>query len=685
MLMTKVMSHRRRDPLCLTPSIRIQNPKHHSDIMQSKVLLTAIRSSVKSSLKQQQQTITPTMIPVSINPSSSNRRDDTDAYSYEGNIQLLEARFLELTSSIRALYKSNQELQDALDDCPNDPDFIQAINENIGIIKKQQKELVKVVQGMRNLGANVDVPDDIQVMDVDGSVTNPSFQQQQQRSLKSMYTEEKPYKPGPITQCTTTNDNWIYPIDDKYPERSYQLQMSHSAIMQNTLVSLPTGLGKTLIAAVVMYNYYRWFPTGKIVFCAPTRPLVSQQILACYKIMGIPEQHTAEISGRSKPDSRTVMWRNKRVFFCTPQTLVKDIQDDRCDASSIVCVVMDEAHRATGEHANSVLVRLIDDSAAKYRLVGLSATPGADIKSIQAILDTLHISRIEARTEDDPNVSKYVHQTEEEVIVVKQPDVVKALDTKFSELIVPILTRLREEKVSQRLHYDSATLKPWSVIQAQKEYVSRTGDHRLDGQFNILRELVNSRAILKEHGVQMARQKLAEASHKQYMNYITRTAPFQSLMRDMMIVASGASQEEVEATTDTFENNPKLSKLVEVLTEHFERKRAINESTRVIVFSQWRESVNGIVKMLEFQNSTLIKPAQFIGQASKKAAGTKSKTKKKNGSSSTSNNYSTGQDAAGMNQAQQQRVLQQFGEGVYNVLVCTCVAEEGLDVSVMVY
>ena len=62
-----------------------------------------------------------------------------------------------------------------------------------------------------------------------------------------------------------------------------------------------------------------------------------------------------------------------------------------------------------------------------------------------------------------------------------------------------------------------------------------------------------------------------------------------------------------------------------------------------------------------------------------------SKTKKKNGSSSTSNNYSTGQDAAGMNQAQQQRVLQQFGEGVYNVLVCTCVAEEGLDVSVMVY
>ena len=40
-------------------------------------------------------------------------------------------------------------------------------------------------------------------------------------------------------------------------------------------------------------------------------------------------------------------------------------------------------------------------------------------------------------------------------------------------------------------------------------------------------------------------------------------------------------------------------------------------------------------------------------------------------------------DAAGMNQTQQQRVLQQFSEGVYNVLVCTCVGEEGLDVSIL--
>ncbi len=46
------------------------------------------------------------------------------------------------------------------------------------------------------------------------------------------------------------------------PCRQYQLSITKTALFTNTIVALPTGLGKTLIAAVVMYNYFRWFPTG---------------------------------------------------------------------------------------------------------------------------------------------------------------------------------------------------------------------------------------------------------------------------------------------------------------------------------------------------------------------------------------------------------------------------------------
>lgn len=47
------------------------------------------------------------------------------------------------------------------------------------------------------------------------------------------------------------------------PVRDYQFAITRTALFSNTLVALPTGLGKTLIAAVVMFNYFRWFPQGK--------------------------------------------------------------------------------------------------------------------------------------------------------------------------------------------------------------------------------------------------------------------------------------------------------------------------------------------------------------------------------------------------------------------------------------
>ena len=470
--------------------------------------------------------------------------------------------------------------------------------------------------------------------------------------------KQLPYVQGPVPLCAATSHNWIYPKDDKYPERIYQLEMSESAIMNNTLVSLPTGLGKTLIAAVVMYNYYRWFPEGKVIFCAPTRPLVTQQIQACYKIMGIPERQTAEISGRVPNTSRQKIWDNKRVFFCTPQTLVKDIEEHRCDASKIVCVVMDEAHRATGNHTFALLPNMIEEAGAKFRLVALSATPGTDIKSIQAVVETLKISKIEARTEDDPNVKRYIHNREEEVISVKQPDVIKILDKKLLEFVREPLERLRSVNAASRLMGDSANLSPYAVMKAREEYVQRTGDHRLYHIFEALRSLVDVRINLKNHGIQYALQNIArkEVEARGPLRSIFHSDSFKALKVEMQAAAG-------DPTVCLSKNNPKYEKLTDVLLEHFERKQAIGESTRAIVFSQLRESVMGIVSMLSSKNTRLLKPTPFVGQSRKKES-----------------ESNPGQEVAGMNQAEQQRILKHFNEGIFNILVCTCVGEEGLDI-----
>lgn len=64
---------------------------------------------------------------------------------------------------------------------------------------------------------------------------------------------------------------------------------------------------------------------------APTKPLVAQQVTACYGIMGIPEECTAELQGNIPPARRQALWQERRVFYCTPQSLANDIKTGACN------------------------------------------------------------------------------------------------------------------------------------------------------------------------------------------------------------------------------------------------------------------------------------------------------------------------------------------------------------------
>jgi hypothetical protein len=51
------------------------------------------------------------------------------------------------------------------------------------------------------------------------------------------------------------------------------------------------------------------------------------------------------------PTERAVAWEKKRVFFLTPQVFTNDLTCGACAAASIKCLVVDEAHRALGNHS----------------------------------------------------------------------------------------------------------------------------------------------------------------------------------------------------------------------------------------------------------------------------------------------------------------------------------------------
>ncbi|KAJ6878419.1 hypothetical protein NC651_030994 [Populus alba x Populus x berolinensis] len=195
------------------------------------------------------------------------------------------------------------------------------------------------------------------------------------------------------------------------PLRDYQLAITKTVLFTNTVVALPTGLGKTLTPAVVIYNYFRWFPddlmegyglgkksSGKIVFAAPSRPLVMQQIEACHNIVGTPQfSHSEQISGT-------------------------------CLAKHLVCLVMDEAHRASGNYSYCVAIRELLAIPVQLRILALTATPGSKQPAVQHIIDNLQISALEYRSESDPDVIPYVDDRKIELIELSPPDLLNSRD-----------------------------------------------------------------------------------------------------------------------------------------------------------------------------------------------------------------------------------------------------------------
>lgn len=62
----------------------------------------------------------------------------------------------------------------------------------------------------------------------------------------------KPYEPQLHSYDPEAIKTYIYPTN--HPIRRYQYEIVRNCFTDNTLVAIPTGLGKTFVAGVVMLN-----------------------------------------------------------------------------------------------------------------------------------------------------------------------------------------------------------------------------------------------------------------------------------------------------------------------------------------------------------------------------------------------------------------------------------------------
>ncbi|KAF8527862.1 hypothetical protein BU17DRAFT_73555 [Hysterangium stoloniferum] len=474
-------------------------------------------------------------------------------------------------------------------------------------------------------------------------------------------TPPPPFKQKPDLLAAQT---WIYPTNK--PKRDYQFNIVRDSLFENSLVALPTGLGKTFIAGVIMLNYYRWFPEGKVVFVAPTKPLVAQQIDACHQICGIPGGDAAELTGQVSRQARARAWQEKRVFFMTPQTFMNDLKSDNCKPTDIVLLVIDEAHKATGDYAYSQLVRYLMATNGHFRVLALTATPGSKPEAVQAIVDSLHISNIEIRDESSLDLRSYMLPKKISTHIVKMnPEVIRVRD-----MLVKLMTNTAKRLLETGLmpNIDFIKLHPYRCTKLMQDSSINGNGKKFPWLFSVLKKLAalaRAMGYLLECSTRMCYEELhglasgVDRDGKKAVNL--RTDP---LLQD--IIKELERQHNAGLTI-----HPKMDKLQMLAVDYFAQANADVEETaqnsppdvesapsgqtKMMVFSNFRLAVEEIVEVLN-KHHPMIRATRFIGQGVDKHG------------------------KKGIAQKDQLEVIKRFKNGDYNALVATSIGEEGLDI-----
>jgi ATP-dependent DNA helicase MPH1 len=427
---------------------------------------------------------------------------------------------------------------------------------------------------------------------------------------------------------TTAAKTWIYPTNVSF--REYQFNIVLRALFDNVLVSLPTGLGKTFIAATLMYNFYRWFPRSKIMFVAPTKPLVQQQVEACFQICGVPYSQTAMLTGNVSKPLRALAYEERRVFYMTPQTLSNDIKTGICDPKSIVCLVIDEAHRGTGNYAYGECVNLIRKRNPSFRILALSATPGSSVEQVQNVITALCIAKIEIRTEESMDLRQYVHKRNIDVVALPLSEEITTLRDLYSKILQKYLDRVKNLN-DYRLR-DPLTLSLFGVKSAKDAFFAspagRTATFAYKGMIaavlGVLTSLAHAQSLLLYHGIQPFYEKLVELQHD-YQSQGPKISKTKAELLSNPDFRELMSRLKMLVDNPNTSGHPKLDRAASIIIDHFMRMQDQGQETRVMAFCQFRTSAAELVKQLK-RHEPIIKPTIFVGQAvAKGTAGMKQK------------------------------------------------------------
>ena len=313
------------------------------------------------------------------------------------------------------------------------------------------------------------------------------------------------------------------------------------------------------------------------------------------------------------------------------------------DLSDVCLLIEDEAHRCVRNYDYNLVAKLYNHQAQNKRIIGMTASPGSDIKKIKEICRNLFIEEVELRTRNSPDVKKYLQELEFEKRIVQFPP-------EFEEIrhvVLKLFNRYVEELKHRKVLFGPAT--KTGLIKLQQSIAGQLS--RGNKNYNSLLGMsACAQAIKLQHSLDLLETQTLEGFHR-YLKKLFEEAANKKSRGVVKLVSKPEFNFIYSAVNELLTKkveHPKINEVKDII----EREYLNNNNLKIIVFTQFRDTAATVAKNLNKIKGIIAKV--FVGQAKK--------------------------SGVGMTQKEQKKIIEDFSEGKINILCATCIAEEGLDI-----
>ncbi|MFA6073504.1 MAG: DEAD/DEAH box helicase [Candidatus Woesearchaeota archaeon] len=433
-------------------------------------------------------------------------------------------------------------------------------------------------------------------------------------------------------------------ISKEFKPRLYQEKIFDKTTKQNTLVVLPTGLGKTAIAAMLIAHRLENYPGSKILFLAPTKPLAQQHEKTLNALLNDSFKKVL-FTGSVSPEKRKALWLESDIIISTPQGLENDVISRKINLENVSLLIFDEAHRAIGDYSYVFLAKNYIEKANHQRILALTASPGSNEETITQVCLNLFIDEVEFRSSQDIDVAPYVQEMNIEYVKVDLPDELKK--------IRGFLERCYSSKIEEAstLGFISNSVQSYTKSVLLSTLSGLHGKMAQgDKSFELLKTVsLIAEALKVQHAMELVETQgsfplIEYFSQLEKQALTSNTKAVKNLIKDINFQSASI------LTKDAYEkkiNHPKMDYLKRLISNELAKKK----DAKIIIFTQFRDTASKIKEILALEG---ISGELFVGQA-----------KKKN---------------SGLSQKQQKEMIEKFEKEGFSCLIATSVGEEGLDI-----